>query len=59
MVDELIYLLRIVFAVVLGFAIGFERKLRFKEADAGKTRGENSARTKLLFIQNFVCAGFS
>ena len=32
MVDELIYLLRIVFAVVLGFAIGFERKLRFKEA---------------------------
>lgn len=32
MTEELIYLLRIVFAVVLGFAIGFERKLRFKEA---------------------------
>lgn len=32
MKDELIYLLRIVYAVVLGFAIGFERKLRFKEA---------------------------
>lgn len=32
MKEELIYLLRIVYAVALGFAIGFERKLRFKEA---------------------------
>lgn len=32
MTDELICLLRILYAVVLGFAIGFERKLRFKEA---------------------------
>ncbi|PWM49388.1 MAG: magnesium transporter MgtC [Bacillota bacterium] len=29
---ELICLIRIVYAVLLGFAIGFERKLRFKEA---------------------------
>ena len=28
----MIYLVRILYAVVLGFAIGFERKLRFKEA---------------------------
>ena len=32
MIDELIYLARILLAVALGFAIGFERKLRFKEA---------------------------
>lgn len=32
MTRELIYLVRILYAVVLGFAIGFERKLRFKEA---------------------------
>ncbi len=30
--DELIWLARIAYAVLLGFAIGFERKLRFKEA---------------------------
>ena len=32
MTDELIWLARIAYAVALGFAIGFERKLRFKEA---------------------------
>ena len=32
MAEEAIYLVRILYAVVLGFAIGFERKLRFKEA---------------------------
>ena len=32
MIEEAIYLARILYAVVLGFAIGFERKLRFKEA---------------------------
>lgn len=31
-IDQLIYLGSILLAVVLGFAIGFERKLRFKEA---------------------------
>ncbi|PWM71704.1 MAG: hypothetical protein DBX59_08170 [Bacillota bacterium] len=30
--NELIYLLRILLAVLLGFCIGFERKMRFKEA---------------------------
>ena len=30
--DELYYLLNILLAVVLGFAIGYERKLRYKEA---------------------------
>ena len=30
--DELIYLLRILLSLGLGFCIGFERKLRFKEA---------------------------
>ncbi len=30
--EELIYLLRILLSVLLGFFIGFERKLRFKEA---------------------------
>lgn len=30
--EELKYLISILIAVVLGFAIGFERKLRFKEA---------------------------
>ena len=29
MTDELIWLARIAYAVALGFAIGFERKLRF------------------------------
>ena len=32
MAEEAIYLVRILYAVALGFAIGFERKLRFKEA---------------------------
>ena len=32
MIEKAIYLARILYAVVLGFAIGFERKLRFKEA---------------------------
>lgn len=32
MAEEWIYLVRILYAVILGFAIGFERKLRFKEA---------------------------
>ena len=32
MTDEIIWLARIAYAVALGFAIGFERKLRFKEA---------------------------
>ncbi|HJB93591.1 MAG TPA: MgtC/SapB family protein [Candidatus Borkfalkia stercoripullorum] len=32
MLEELKYLISILIAVVLGFAIGFERKLRFKEA---------------------------
>ena len=32
MTDELIWLARIAYAVALGFAIGLERKLRFKEA---------------------------
>ena len=30
--EELIYLLRIVLSLMLGFMIGFERKMRFKEA---------------------------
>ena len=30
--QELIYLLRLVISAVLGFAIGFERKARYKEA---------------------------
>ena len=32
MIKELYYLLNILLAVVLGFAIGYERKLRYKEA---------------------------
>ncbi len=32
MSQELIYLLRVLLSAVLGFAIGFERKLRYKEA---------------------------
>lgn len=32
MIEELKYLIGVLVAVVLGFAIGFERKLRFKEA---------------------------
>lgn len=32
MVEELKYLINILVSVVLGFAIGYERKLRFKEA---------------------------
>ena len=32
MIAELYYLINILLSVVLGFAIGFERKLRFKEA---------------------------
>ena len=32
MPEEILYLLNILFAVVLGFAIGYERKLRYKEA---------------------------
>ena len=32
MLDELLHLLNILLAVVLGFAIGYERKLRYKEA---------------------------
>lgn len=32
MAEQAIYLVRIFYAVVLGFAIGIERKLRFKEA---------------------------
>ncbi len=32
MIGELYYLLNILLAVVLGFAIGYERKLRYKEA---------------------------
>ena len=32
MKEEIIYICRILYAVLLGFAIGFERKLRFKEA---------------------------
>ena len=32
MMDELFHLLNILLAVVLGFAIGYERKLRYKEA---------------------------
>lgn len=32
MEKELIYLLRIIISAVLGFAIGFERKMRYKEA---------------------------
>lgn len=31
-VEELQYLISILLAVILGFAIGYERKLRFKEA---------------------------
>ena len=30
--EEIRYLIRILVSLVLGFAIGFERKLRFKEA---------------------------
>ena len=30
-VEELQYLISILLAVILGFAIGYERKLRFKE----------------------------
>ena len=32
LLNQLVYLGSILLAVVLGFAIGFERKLRFKEA---------------------------
>lgn len=32
MENELFYLLRVLFAVILGFMIGLERKIRFKEA---------------------------
>ena len=32
MLEELKYLISILVSVVLGFAIGYERKLRFKEA---------------------------
>lgn len=35
---ELICLIRILYAVLLGFAIGFERKLRFKEAEPARTQ---------------------
>ena len=31
-IEELKYLISILVAAILGFAIGFERKLRFKEA---------------------------
>ena len=32
MLEELKYLISILVSVILGFAIGYERKLRFKEA---------------------------
>ena len=32
LIKQLIYMGSILLAVILGFAIGFERKLRFKEA---------------------------
>lgn len=32
MLEEIKYLISILVSVVLGFAIGYERKLRFKEA---------------------------
>ena len=32
MIEELKYLISILISVVLGFLIGYERKLRFKEA---------------------------
>lgn len=31
-VEELQYLISVLLAIILGFAIGYERKLRFKEA---------------------------
>lgn len=46
---ELICLIRILYAVLLGFAIGFERKLRFKEAGI-RTHTIVSAGSALIMI---------
>ncbi len=49
MKQELICLIRILYAVLLGFAIGFERKLRFKEAGI-RTHTIVSAGSALIMV---------
>lgn len=37
-IEELWYILRIFIALMLGFAIGIERKMRYKDAGSERTR---------------------
>lgn len=54
--EEIRYLIRILVSLVLGFAIGFERKLRFKEAGIRTHTVVCVGATLIIIVSKYGCA---